>query len=153
MEKIERRNKMKTNIKKLIAMEKEPAVIKKRFTYRGRDCVIIWVMGHFNAYVETTLKGMNYSRKRNRDIGPDAKITCHGGLTYSGKLNYYGIDELKDTKKWYFGMDFAHAWDYMEWRPRKDAHKWKLKEVVKETKQLCDEVIKYEAFYRRQIRK
>lgn len=115
--------------------------VRKDWTYRGRRCVILWVRDHYCAYVETKLKGIEYTHNfGDYDTSPDSNIECHGGVTFSGKL-----EGLQDDN-WYFGMDFAHFGDYLPnvCLSSYTGKKWKLQEVVEEAERMCDSIIEYE---------
>jgi hypothetical protein len=123
--------------------------VRSVFSHRGRRCVVLYVNrglgGHFNAYVETELKGQLYT---SGDISPERAIECHGGVTFSGEL--LGDDKKKLFDGWFFGMDFAHLDDFIdEWplvsrNPFGNGKRWTLKEVQEEAVKLCDEVLRYE---------
>ena len=130
----------------------ENFVIDKDFEYKGLRCVVMFTdMGYYNGYVGVSkthpLYGVSYLDDRTDNL------ECHGGLTYSTQ------DEDNDypvpSDLWWFGFDFAHAWDkrddqrVKELFPKKawssgferpDCHAWTPEEVADEVKVLADQL-------------
>lgn len=126
--------------------------IDKAFEYKGKKCVILYFNGHYCSYVQTILKGVSYCQEMGSyETSPSYNINCHGGITF-------GADKLEvtpfDKEIEYFGMDFAHSGDFVDYESMGsknlelgDEHKWTLQEVEEETIKFADSVIKYEKVY------
>jgi len=122
--------------------------ITKAWVYKGRHCIILWVGSHYCGYGETKLKcgyshtatGLEYD-----GTSPESCVTAHGGLTFSGPLDITPFD--KDI--YYFGMDYAHAGDYMEYDcvSLREGKKWTIEEVEKDVEAMIDSIIEYEQKY------
>ena len=117
--------------------------MKHIFKYKGRRCIVMRTeIGNYCAYVETTVRiGLSVG-----DPSPEEGVSCHGGVTFSGTMQGEG-------DVWFFGMDFAHYGDKfklilpnsnMKLTSFSEGHRWTFLEVVKETKKMCVEVLKYE---------
>lgn len=124
--------------------------IKKQWKHKGRKCVILWLGNHFCAYVESKLKDISYTQEfGDSKTSPEHNIDAHGGLTFSGEL------EIMNDKINYFGCDYAHSGDYMEGASDlintdfegNPSHKSTLKEVEKETNEMCESIIVYEKIH------
>lgn len=94
--------------KALDIIQKEPNY--ETFEYRGYKCVIkrmMYLGGQLNGYVRIP-KASKFYDATKQDMGyDDIPIECHGGLTFTGKLE----DEPED--EFYIGFDTAHFQDYM----------------------------------------
>lgn len=127
----------------------------KKFKFKKRKCVILWIHNHFSAYVETKLKRVEYQDFDYVKVSPESNIEAHGGITFSGEL------EILKDKIWYFGCDYSYLGDYCKGMPSyfnrtyegKPAKKWSLKEVEKETKDMVKSIIEYEEFYKKYKKK
>lgn len=126
---------------------REENVVINTFLHKKRLCVIVKTgIGYYCAYAQTKLN-ISYSDGDDYNISPQSIISCHGGVTYSGKL--FGFKDVN-----FFGMDFAHSGDHMELVGHecieckyRHCHKWNLEEVNEETKKLANEIINYERKY------
>ncbi len=83
-------------------------VVEKVFDYKGYTCVVTFnKMGFRCGYVgvkeDHPWYGVDYESE-----GPN-EISCHYGLTYSGKGEQFTDDDL-----WYFGFDCGHYMDATE---------------------------------------
>ncbi len=117
--------------------------IRSIWEYKYRKCVVFWHGDHLRAYVETKLR-INHEQPIGHDkrTSPSANIVCHGGVTFSGELDFL------DDNKWYFGMHFGHIGDYiMYWDILSGGRKWSLPEAVEETEKMCDSVLELEEKY------
>lgn len=117
--------------------------VRNIWEYKYRKCVIFWNGDHFRSYVETKLH-INHEQRIGYDsrTSPSTNIVCHGGITFSGKLNF-----LNDNK-WYFGMHFGHIGDYiMYWEVLRGGRKWRIQEIIEETERMCDSVLEFEEKY------
>jgi len=132
--------------KKFEEARKNPKVTKA-WEYKKRKCVILWMGGHYNAYVETKLD-ISYNEGLFGDYdyesSPSGFIDGHCGLTYSGTLIVTPFE--KDIK--FFGVDYAHHGDCVEglWE---EGHKWTLNEVEKQTEEMANSIIDYERRYKK----
>ena len=85
---------MKTHIKNKFAQ------VEKIFTYNGHECIVIFTRrGYRCGYVSVK----NYIDCEELN---DKGACVHGGLTFSGRLQYYG-----QSKKYYIGFDCEHCGD------------------------------------------
>lgn len=80
-------------------MKKEIKVLE----YKGFKGVILEIVrgGYLCGYIEIPKDHKGYGVDYNDKMWDD--ISCHGGLTYSGKLD--------TPEKWYIGFDCAHFGD------------------------------------------
>ena len=131
--------------------------IKEKGIYRGREYVIVFFRGHFNAYGETLLK-QHYSEKiqfysldENSIFetkmlkAPEDFIEAHGGITFGAStLKHFDSDKLNTTKLFY-GIDFAHFGDFNERLPQFGGKVWKQEEVKEEVFRLIDGILLYES--------
>lgn len=86
--------------------------------------------GSFCAYVgvpaDSTLAGQPYD---------DVPLRVHGGLTF-GSEGGHGW-----PGGWYwYGWDYAHSGDFMDFAPRLGGHQWTVEEVEAETRQVMDQL-------------
>jgi len=127
-----------------------PATPLKEWQHAGLNCAIVKNhFGAFCAYVRIPPGHPDYGKDYD-----DVDVTCHGGLTFGEKEKCVDPTEHKDGIGHWFGMDYAHAWDYNpEWEnqmaelcpsiPRQPKqsyqHEWTLEEVVAECNELADQ--------------
>lgn len=87
--------------------------------------------GSFCAYVgvpaDSSLAGRDYD---------DMPLNCHGGLTFSDAGGRSGWPE-----GWYwYGWDYAHGGDFLNYAPRMGGHRWTLEEIEAETRGVMDQL-------------
>lgn len=80
------------------------------------------------AYIELTNKHKLY-KKSPEDI--DKYITCHGGITYTGKRSF---------AKYCIGWDYGHLGDFMPFLTF--GQKWTVEEIEAECKDVIYQLIK-----------
>lgn len=74
---------------------------EKEFTYKGFDCVILFIpLGHRCGYVGIP-KGHRLYKKDCEHI------KCHGGITYQDDW----LHERDDEDVWWIGFDCGHCYD------------------------------------------
>jgi len=119
--------------------------IIKKFKTHGLICVICVVDGrHYTGYVGVP----KYHPLYGKDYDYATKyVECHGGLTYSGKK----VLNFKPRNTWFFGMDFAHAFDVCKGIYITNPHHppthptikplvWTIKEVEREVRHLAKQL-------------
>jgi len=119
---------------------KRTTKIIKKFKTHGLICVICVVDGrHYTGYVGVPKYHPLYGK--DYDYANDF-VECHGGLTYSGKK----VLNFKPRNTWFFGMDFAHAFDVCKGRyitypiPTNAKLVWTIKEVEREVRRLAKQL-------------
>lgn len=114
--------------------------------YSGLLYYILNLGTHPTAYIQIP-KGHKLYNKDYDDIYKEVDIDAHGGLTYS--RNYLWISESKKIEGWFVGWDYAHYGDYtghQEALPeqiRIGGKKWTTKEILKEVKEVCYQIMTY----------
>lgn len=122
-------------------MRIEKRTIKeKEFSHKGLKCVILFVrQSHRCGYVRIPKDNPAFELEYN-----DVPVYIHGGLTFG---DYSLLPGYKKNKNFYwFGFDCSHAGDKTapiigmsgEW----NGHFWTKKDVIKETKELAEQLKK-----------
>ena len=65
-------------------------------------------------------------------------ISCHGGVTYSGR-GVPGFEDVTRSTHW-IGWDYAHFGDYIAFMPGHGGKRWSTEELVKEVHEVIDRV-------------
>lgn len=82
---------------------------ESHFEYLGRDCIVIFNrMGFRCGYVSVSAKDKDFKFEGCDNVDCCAfNISCHGGLTFGGKLN----SDIKPKQEYYIGFDCGHFGD------------------------------------------
>lgn len=86
---------------------KKSFIVEKIFSYKGHECVCLFMSGGFRTgYV---------SIDPTSDYGvEDLRIRCHGGITYRGKLERVK-QEYSLISEEFIGFDCIHCDDEIDW--------------------------------------
>lgn len=108
------------------------SIVERVWNNSGLDCVVIFIhqryrCGYVKLPKEHAAYGVDYS---------DIPVSVHGGLTY-GEYKLIGYDETGDN--YWVGFDCMHCGD-CEISDERAGHYWTLKEVVKETNKLANQL-------------
>lgn len=110
--------------------------------YKGHNFYIVSYGTHPCAYVDVPEDHIWYEKDYSGE--PGDKIDCHGGLTYSGRLNHF-LSKNETEGKWFFGWDYAHAGDYIgyeiKWGLRNEKDKkWTTEEIFEDIKYVIEQL-------------
>ena len=109
----------------------------KEWVYKDSICAITEhdLFHTLNGYVSVTAEHKLFGKKY--DELPEEFDLVHGGVTYSGDDLNYPVTSKGGL--WWFGLDFAHAGDFVFLTRIEDSYSnVAIEEVIKETEKLAD---------------
>lgn len=118
----------------------------KKDKYNGVEYVIVWFLGHPNAYINVPKEYKLYQKDYN-SLSTDIELSYdpHGEFTFSGKNLHkeYGLED-----GWYLGWDYAHSSDYVNTRGMRDitydGRRYSTEEIEDECKNVIDAINEFE---------
>jgi hypothetical protein len=113
-----------------------PEIIKFG-SYKNYNYYICDFGTHPTAYVEIPRRNKLY--KKDYD---EIYVKVHGGITYSEN-----ILPLLIKGGWFIGWDYCHYGDYNAFMPFKEGKKWTTEEIIKECKNVINQVRTQEKWY------